>query len=128
MAWFLMAKDQIFDMLEEEDIFELTDEELSDIEKYYTIICGVLCATFCIGFLTQVLLAVGAAKERTGLLMPYLIWTAIDILVRTAFAVVSIFVGNIIGGIAGALLTILLGGYFWICVYSPRKQIQNKEV
>merc|ERR1740131_221702 len=92
----LASISKVLELVEEEIDLSEFDFDLGDILRGYF---GGLLGLNIVNFILNVLLIIGANKSKAGLLLPWLIWHAIEILLVVAFGVVQLVFGIFITGI-----------------------------
>eukprot|EP00090_Calanus_glacialis_P034425 TRINITY_DN57850_c0_g1_i1.p1 TRINITY_DN57850_c0_g1~~TRINITY_DN57850_c0_g1_i1.p1 ORF type:complete len:181 (+),score=31.85 TRINITY_DN57850_c0_g1_i1:26-568(+) len=97
----------------------------------YAVVLGLLVMFLLICLLytlVSILLVIGARKSNPSLLLPWLVWTAISI-ISSVVQNVAFFCTQegtpkfLFMEIGQVLAALFLGCYFWVCVYSHRREL-----
>ena len=98
----------------------------------YVLIIGLCLCILCI--IANVALLIGVARKQIFLLMPWLIYTILQVGIQfgymIGFSIFCMLCGDTEFGVVNivlSLLTMCIGFYMWIIVYSVRKDISRTQ-
>jgi len=106
----------------------ITDEETKGLYKDQTmyISLSIMLGIFVFSIIIDSLLIHGARTGRAGLLTPWLILTVLTMACLVVSIIISIIYLNWLS-FGVRLLVLVIKGYFFVCVWSLRKEIQREK-